>query len=318
MTQFAFFGTSSFAATVLDELATAGFLPSLIVTVPDAPVGRKRLLTPPPVKRWAQEHHIPVAQPSLLKGFNPTTYYLLLIESDDSSESERPTTSFDLFIVVDYGKLIPKELLTIPKHGSLNVHVSLLPKFRGPSPMQTALFDGEDKTGVTIMEVVEGLDEGNIVAQEIFDLTSWQPTHTELRERSAKAGGKLLARILPNWIAGKIKSRPQDHTQATYTKKFTSEDAYIEPDIVLGKKMGEEAKKAERMVRALNPDPGTWTLLPPLPRGGVGWGTKGELEIRLKILSAHLDHEKFVPDLVLPAGKKEMNWQNFLRGNHIS
>lgn len=301
MLNFAFFGTSSFAATVLDELKAAGFVPSLIITVPDAPVGRKRVLTPPPVKLWAEANNVPVEQPPSLKKFS-------------SSQFPVPNSQFDLFLVVDYGKLIPQSLLDIPKHGSLNIHVSLLPKFRGPSPMQSTLLAGEDKTGVTIMEVVAGLDEGNIVAEEVFDLTTWHPTHNELRDRSAHAGGKLLAKILPDYVAGRIKTREQDHSLATYTKKFTSEDGYIEPEIVLGKKVGDEAKEAERKVRALNPDPGTWSSLSlSKERAGV----RSVEEVRIKILSAHLDQEKFIPDQVHPAGKKEMSWQDFLRGNKV-
>ena len=301
---FAFFGTSTVATTVLDELALAGYLPSLIITMPDAPVGRKRVLTPPPVKLWAEAHSIPVEQPTSLKNLAP--------------KFEIRNLKFEILLVVDYGKLIPKSVLDIPKQGSLNVHVSLLPQYRGPSPMQTALLDGATKTGVTIMEVVEGLDEGAIVATETIDLATWKPTFQELAQHSAHIGGKLLVKILPDYLAGKIKGEEQDHSKATYTKKFTAEDAFIEAEVVLGKIGGEKAKKAEQMVRALNPEPGTWTEFQ-TSRGPTSvLGEVGPLpSLRLKILKAHIEGGTFSPDLVIPAGKKEMPWQDFLRGNKL-
>ncbi|MFA6006872.1 MAG: methionyl-tRNA formyltransferase [Candidatus Paceibacterota bacterium] len=285
---FVFFGTSNFAVIVLDELKAGGYLPSLIITVPDSPQGRKQIITPSPVKLWAIEHNIPIEQPEKL--LTPNSQLL--------------TPNRDFGIVVDYGKIIPQKIIDIPKHGLLNVHVSLLPKFRGASPMQTAILEGEAETGVTIMQVVKGLDEGDIIAQEKFDLANWHPYFLELADKTAHAGGKLLVKILPDYLAGKITPIKQDNSKATFTRKFEVQDGFIKPEIVLGTETGELAQKAERKVRALNPEPGTWTEL-----------KIRNTALRIKILKAHLEVDKFIPDTVIPAGKKEMSWQDFKNGN---
>jgi len=312
---FVFFGTSQFAVTVLSELLTKGAKPQLIITQPDAPVGRKRVLTPPPVKVWAEINEVPLIQPVSLRKLSPDSPLF---------------APYDLGVVADYGKIIPQRLLDVPKRGMLNIHVSLLPQYRGASPMQTAILDGVKKTGVTIMQVVEKLDEGDIVAQEEFDLSEWHParhrhtrlplpcrrhvgqaqaltggpTFTKLAQHTAVAGAALLAKILPDYITGNIKPTPQNHTEATYTKLFTDADGYINPEAIIGGVSNEEVLASERRVRALNPSPGTWTIL-----------KIRDKDMRVKIKSAHIKEGKLVPILVVPEGKKEMPWADFKRGN---
>ncbi|PIR47003.1 MAG: methionyl-tRNA formyltransferase [Candidatus Vogelbacteria bacterium CG10_big_fil_rev_8_21_14_0_10_45_14] len=289
---FIFFGTSNFAVDVLRILIDSNYTPSLVVTMPDAPSGRNNIMTPPPVKVMCIQQGISFIQPISLK------------KIDDYGLDILTETRRDLFIVVDYGNIIPSKLLNLPKKSSLNVHVSLLPKYRGASPMQSALLSGDSKTGVTIMEVVEKMDEGKIVAQREIDLSQKKLTFSELAEISAKIGGELLVSSIPNWLEDTNKGIIQDESLATYTVKFDSNDGFIDSSIVQGISTGNVAKEAERKVRALNPSPGTWTLI-----------TARDKEIRLKILSSHLEGDTFIPDKVIPAGKKEMNWKDFQRGN---
>src|SRR3989338_8882184 len=146
---FAFFGTSEFAVKILGRLIESGYVPSLVITTPDKPKGRKMIMTPPPIKVFAQSHNLKIAQPASLLTYNlqPTIY--------------------NLFIVASYGKIIPKSILDIPKFGTLNVHPSLLPKFRAPSPIQAFILSGEKKTGVTIMLMDDKIDHGQILAQKV-------------------------------------------------------------------------------------------------------------------------------------------------------
>src|SRR5262249_41037008 len=143
---FAFFGTPHFATVVLDALEAHGMLPALIITAPDKPQGRGLELSPSPAKKWAQERGIDVITPATLK--------------DEQLIAELRNTEWDVFVVAAYTKLIPKSILEIPKHGCLNVHPSLLPKFRGPSPALSAILADERETGVSVMLMNEKMDEG--------------------------------------------------------------------------------------------------------------------------------------------------------------
>ena len=209
--KFAFFGTDYFATIILEELQKAGFVADLIVTAPDKPKGRKLLLTPPPVKTWAQNNNIKFIQPEklTLEIFSGTTW--------------------DMFIVASYGLIIPQEIINLPKHRTLNVHPSMLPKLRGASPIETAILE-ENETGVTIIRIDEKMDHGPIIAQK--DLVSWTtetvPSTPELEKVLAHSGGSLLAEIIPDWISGNISEQEQEHEFATYTKKITKEDGLID------------------------------------------------------------------------------------------
>ena len=271
-----FFGTSEFGAIVLEKLIEHGMKPVLVVTAPDKPVGRKQMLTPPPTKISAKKYGIPILQPEILV----------------NSKSEIRNSKPDLIALAAYGQIIPKEILDIPKHGALNVHPSLLPKYRGASPVQSAILNGEAETGVTIMLMDEELDHGPIIAHTKYKMQDTRYTYEELHDKLAEVGGDLLAETIPKWIRGEIKPEPQDHSHATYTKRIKKEDGRID--------WSKPAGYIERQVRALNPWPGAFTL----------WEGK-----RVKILKAHIEQGKLIIDELQLEGKKPTKLQEFLLGH---
>ncbi len=274
--KFAFFGTPQFAVGVLDELEKAGLLPSLVVTAPDKPRGRKLIVTPPEVKVWAEKRNIPVLQPEKL-----------------GSTFQIPNSKFNVFVVVAYGKIIPKSILEIPRLGTLNVHPSLLPRLRGASPIQSAIL-GEDKTGVSIMLLDEEMDHGPIVAQKEFTSENWPPKASELEIALAKLGGKMLAETLPKYVAGEITPVPQDHTQATFTKKIQKEDGLLN--------LEESAEKNLRKIRAFD----VW------PRAYFFTEIGGK-KIRIIVTDAEIVDGKLIIKKVLPEGQNEMPYEEFLK-----
>lgn len=231
-----FFGTPEFGAVILNVLIDARLNPALVITEPDRPVGRKQIVNPPPVKLSAQKSAIPVAQPERVK----------------DCKTEIENLNPDLGIVAAYGQLLPQDILEIPKFGFLNVHPSLLPKYRGPSPIQTAILNGEKETGVTIMVLSEKMDAGSILAGKKAPIGA-KITYRELHDELAKIGSELLVKTVPDWVGGKIKPQEQDEAEATYTKIIKKADGYID--------WKKEASYIERQVRALNPWPGTFTRL---------------------------------------------------------
>jgi len=275
--KFAFFGTPKFAKIVLDELEKSGFIPSIIITTPDKPQGRKMILTPPPVKIWAEERNIPVLQPDSL-----------------NSKFQISNLKFDLFIVASYGKIIPKEVLEIPQFGSLNVHPSLLPKLRGASPIESAILE-ENKTGVSIMLIDEKMDHGPIVSQKEINIEDWPPYFEILEEKLAIEGGKLLSEVLPLWISKKIEAKEQDHSQATFTKKIKKEDGLID--------LNDDPEKNIRKIRAFSEWPGSYFFIE----------HKGK-KIRILIKKASIVEGQLVLEKVLPEGKKEISYEEFKRG----
>jgi methionyl-tRNA formyltransferase len=236
-----FFGTSEFGAIILEKLVQAGFSPVLVVATPDKPAGRNQVLTPPPVKVLAERYHLPVAQPVKLS-----------LAKFGMSNLAKLSFEADLFVVAAYGKILPKDILGIPKYGALNVHPSLLPKYRGASPVQAVLLNGEEETGVTIILMDEKVDHGPIIANSKFEIRNSKFMYPELHNTLAKIGAELLIKTIPDWIARKIKPVPQDDSKATYTKIFIKEDGRID--------WSKEAGYIERQVRAFTPWPGTYTL----------------------------------------------------------
>jgi len=221
---FAFLGTSEFAVKILEKLIENGYIPYLIVTVPDRPKGRKMILTPPPVKQLIAngKWQIEIAQPEKLSAIS------------HQLSAVRP----DLFIVADYGKIIPKSVLDLPKYGTINVHPSLLPKFRGPSPIQSFILSGEEKTGVTIMLMDEEVDHGAILSQQKYQGSTL--ILPKMEENLAELGGEMLVEVIPKWINGEIKAQEQDHGLATFTKKIAKEDGLVDlkkdnPETIYGK-----------------------------------------------------------------------------------
>ena len=277
---FAFFGTPHFSTVVLSALEAHGLLPALVITAPDKPRGRGLEVSPSPVKEWALERGIDVLTPVTLK--------------DETLVSELANTDWDIFVVAAYNKLIPKSVLDIPRRGCLNVHPSLLPKFRGPSPALSAILADERTTGVTVMQMSEKMDEGPIVAQAKVELEedAWPPKGSMFEDLLAQEGGNLLAEILPDWIAGEITPEEQDASQATYSKKFTSEDALVD--------LSSDARQNLLKIRAFDKNPRAYFITPEGKRVII---TEAEIrEGKLEILK------------VIPEGKKEMEHKDFLRG----
>ena len=164
--KFVFLGTSELSVKILEKLIESGHIPSLVVTAPDKPKGRKMIMTPSPVKVFAQKNNLKIIQPEKLNSelFQKTDLPGLPSQSLRATMQDGFSSDYDLFIVASYGKIIPKSIFEIPKFGILNVHPSLLPKFRGPSPIQSFILSGEEKTGVTIMLMDEQVDHGAILA----------------------------------------------------------------------------------------------------------------------------------------------------------
>lgn len=234
-----FMGTPELARTVLEKLiASKTYAPTLVITQPDKPVGRKRERTPPPVKRSAETHGIPVLQPQKMK--DPELIARIT--------AEKP----DVIVVAAYGKIIPKEIIAIPRRGILNVHTSLLPKYRGASPAQHAILSGDTETGATIMLIDEGLDTGPIVSQRHVAIDPADTAET-LLQKLAICGGELLLKTLPGWCSGETRAHAQDDAHATLAPMLTKEDGEIRSEY--------PAEHIERMIRAFTPWPGTYIKL---------------------------------------------------------
>jgi methionyl-tRNA formyltransferase len=207
---FIFWGTPDVASETLEILKMNGYVPSLIVTSPDKPQGRKMLMTPPPAKVWAEANNIPFIQPENL-----------------SREGLSFTDNLDLFIVAAYGKIIPEDILNIPKLGSINVHYSLLPKYRGASPVESAILNGDTITGVSIQKMVYKMDAGDVIASLETNINPAE-TAPELRKRLIALGGELLVKILPDFTEGKIAPITQNETLATNCHKIKKEDGLLD------------------------------------------------------------------------------------------
>ena len=234
-----FIGTPEFGAIVLEGLIKNDLRPVLVITAPDKPVGRKQILTPSSVKVIAEKYNVPVSQIVNLK--NSTSVNLL--------SKEKP----DLIIVAAYGQILPKEILDIPKYGCLNIHPSLLPKYRGPSPIQATILNDETEIGVSIIKMVSRVDAGPIVAKSKIQIPKSKITYLELHDELADLGARLLVKTIPDWLEGKIKPAPQDEARATYTKILTRQDGKID--------WKKPAEYIERQIGAFNPEPGTFCLV---------------------------------------------------------
>lgn len=274
-----FFGTDEFAATVLQKLHEANFDIKAVVTPPDEAAGRKRMLKAPIVKHKAESLKLEVLQPRKLS--DPNTLQVLGSKLQDC----------DLGIVVVYGKIIPGKLLKAPKHGFLNIHPSLLPKYRGPSPIKTAIYNGDAETGVTIIELDSEMDHGDVVVQTKYQISKIK-IHEEIRDEMAELGASLLIKIIPDYISGKIKATPQEHEKATHTALLHREDGKVDlkndsPEIIYNK------------FRAYHDWPGIWTM---------------HKEKRVKILDCRLVDGKLELLQVQPEGKNPMTYKEYTHG----
>jgi methionyl-tRNA formyltransferase len=258
-----FFGASSFAIPIFEKLIQEKWEIVALVTQPDKPTGRGLKITGSPLKIKAQELGLKILQPKSLK--------------TPEISKEIKNLKADLGIVAAYGNIIPKSILDVFPLGILNLHPSLLPKYRGPSPIQATILNGDKETGITIILLDEEMDHGPIIAVAKYQIQK-PITAKELLETLSKIGADLLVKTLPKWKEGQIVPYPQDDTQATYTKLLTKEDGKIN--------WNQPAAYLERMVRAYDPWPGTWSV----------WNNK-----RIKIIKVSLlDNLKGAPDNSTP------------------
>ena len=297
-----FMGTPEIAATSLATLIADGFEVVGAVSQPDRPKGRGMVLTPPPVKVLAEEHGIPVYQPTTLKdgAFLPVLREL----------------APDVIAVVAYGKILPSEVLSFPKYGCVNVHVSLLPKYRGAAPMQRAIMAGEHETGVTTMRMDEGLDTGDILMVEKFPIGDEDNFET-VHDRSAELGGKLLSATLRALEAGTVLPKKQDHSLATYAEKITKEECLLD--------FSQPASVLDARIRGLSPIPLAFThlrdgkLLKVVSASPVtGKGRAGEvIRTEREGVVVACGEGALLLKTVLPEGKGRMSAGDFIRGRKI-
>lgn len=271
---FVFFGTPRFAEIVLSSLIDRGFVPSLVVCNPDRPVGRKKIVTPPPVKELIAKSkwQIKIAQPESL-----TNYKL-------------PITDCSFGILAAYGKIITKTIIESFPKGIIGIHPSLLPKYRGATPIQNAILNGDTETGVTLFLMDEKVDHGSIISNAKIQISNTD-TYTTLEEKLAKLGAELLIKTLPGYLDGMIVPKEQEETQATLTKKFSADDAFVPIEDLEAALEGEKEKatRIDRIIRALNPEPGAWTL---------------QNNKRMKLLGSSITGDKVMLAKIQMEGKK--------------
>jgi len=300
-----FMGTPDFAVpplnALIDSSAADTWAVVAVVTQPDRPKGRGKKLAPPPVKEVAQQAGVTVLQPETLKSPKAVAQLAAL----------KP----DLIVVAAFGQILRKNVLNLPPHGCINVHASLLPRWRGASPVTAAIQAGDAETGVTLMKMDEGLDTGPILARRAIPI---QPDHTggSLTQELAQLGAKLLVDTLPAWLAGEIKPQPQDDQQATKARLLKKRDGKID--------WSQPAAEIEQQVRAFWPWPGTFT-----------YGPKGQIKILEVAVAGDVSPGERAPGTlfthnqeayvatgsgavqlitVQPAGKKPMSVQAMLNG----
>lgn len=302
MTKIVFMGTPDFSVPILRQIIKDGYEVIGVVTQPDRPVGRKKILTPPPVKVEALEHGIPVYQPEKIRQKEELEKILSL--------------NPDLIVTAAFGQILPNELLEAPTHGCINVHASLLPELRGGAPIHYAIIQGKKKTGITIMYMVEKLDAGDILTSvevPISDEDNVGTLHTKL----SKAGADLLSETLPRLLDGKLSPIPQNNEEATFAWNIKRDQEKID-----WTKSGEEIYNH---IRGLNPWPGAFTSLD----GSVlkVWRSEKVSDLSSQESGTIL---KIEPDGIIvstgnetaikikelqPSGKTKMTSEEFLRGS---
>ena len=273
--KFIFFGTPRFAAIIVGGLINQGFLPSAVVTNPDRPTGRKKIITPPPVKIICRKLNplLPILQPEKI---------------DDDFLNQLRKYDVDFFLVAAYGKILPKSLIDIPRYGTIGIHPSLLPKLRGATPIQSAILSGLQTTGITLFLIDEKMDHGPIISMKSFDIYASDNAES-LSDRLAILSKEMIVEIMPN--ISSLTTHPQNESEATYVSKFTTNDAYISPEELEKAYEGIEdsAESVNRKIRGFYPEPGAWTH---------------QNNKRVKLLEAEIKLGKLVLKSVQVEGKK--------------
>lgn len=332
--KYVFWGTGHLAESTLMTLCRAGNMPVAIVTKPDSKQGRNQELTSPMIKRWAEVKGIKVLQPNFLKvPLNQNSKYskeeLVIIQKEvDNFIKEYKSLEADVAIVASYGKIIPENILNIPTQKTLNVHPSLLPLYRGPSPIQTAMLEGANSTAVTIMQLDSEMDHGPILMTHPLNIHE-SATAESLEIEAGQLGGQLLIDILEHYVNGNLIAKEQDHNKATYCKYINKEDGEIkdifindfqedskpdtnksnikitnkEQDFVKNKLTLTEQKLTEikTKYKALYPWPGIYFI-----------HAHNNKNIRIKISKINLSTGEILK--VIPEGKSEMDFESFLNG----
>lgn len=275
---FAFFGTPEVASTTLAILANHGYKPRVIVTSPDRRAGRGMQMAETEVSLWAKENNIECLKPEK-------------IDTDFIENFKK--YEVDLSIVIAYGKILPESIIKFPTLGTINIHYSLLPKYRGASPVEEALLRGDEVTGVSIQQMEYKLDSGPILAEQIVEIGS-EETKTDLLKRLTQIGGELLSTKLPGIFEGKIIPKAQDESGATFCNKLKKEDGLID--------LSGNAKINYNKYRALVGWPGTYFFI-----------HKEGKDIRVKIKNARYENDSFIIERVIPEGKKETDYTEFMR-----
>ena len=272
----AFWGTPELTTVYLDALEAAGMQPVVIVTNPDRPKGRGEVLTPTPAKVWGLAHKVPVLQPE---------------KRDDAFYEELAKYDLDLSVVVAYGSILPERFIDIPRRRTLNVHYSLLPKFRGASPTEAAILAGDAETGCSIQIMAKGMDTGPVIAEEHTNIGKDETT-PELRARLTEIGAQMLVHILPHYLIGETVAMPQNEMFATVCGKIRKEDGLLDLDA--------DGIENYRKYRAYAEWPRTYYF-----------ARSDDKDIRVIITKAHMENDAFVIDRVIPEGKKEMDYSVF-------
>lgn len=301
MTKIVFMGTPAFSVPILDGLVEQGYEVQAVVTQPDRPVGRKKTITPPPVKVAALKHDIPVLQPEKISG------------SPEMAEIEKLQP--DLIVTAAFGQFLPEKLLQIPRLGAINVHASLLPKYRGGAPVHYSIINGEEKTGVTIMEMIKKMDAGAIYAQAEVPITKSDDVGT-MFEKLSLVGRDLLLQTLPQLIEGQLEKVPQDEEQVTFSPNITREQEEID--------WQKTATEIDQQVRGMRPWPiafttfeGTrWKIWEVTPLDETTDEAPGTIIYRDKkqLWIACGQQTVLAIDVLQPAGKSKQTIQAFLNG----
>ena len=301
-----FMGTPDFALFSLKALVEkTEYDVCAVVTQPDKPKGRGYALLPPPIKVYALEKNIPVYQPSTLK--------------DEDFAALLDSLAPDVIVVAAYGKILPKNVIDYPKYGCINVHGSLLPEYRGAAPMQRAIIDGKETTGITIMYMAEGLDTGDMLLKKEYKIGE-NDNFENIHDGLGMLGADALIELLPHLESGKAQRIPQNDADSTYAKKISKEDCLIDFSL--------DAKSVHNLIRGLSPIPLAFTHTP-----------NGKLlkVVQARISNEDAEHSKVGEVLslddgieiackkgsitllrVLPEGKARMSASDFIRGRNIS
>ncbi|MGZ7443804.1 methionyl-tRNA formyltransferase [Paenibacillus sp. TH7-28] len=305
-----FMGTPEFAVPSLEALLREGYDVAAVVTQPDRPQGRKKVLTPTPVKEAALRHGLPVLQPARMRA--------------PEAVAEVAAYQPDLIVTAAYGQILPKAVLDLPRYGCLNVHGSLLPKYRGGAPIQRAVINGEKETGITLMYMAEGLDTGDMIAKSIVPIED-EDTSGTLFEKLSQAGAGLLLEQLPLIVAGKAGRIPQNDEESTYAPNLSREDERID--------WTASSRDIYNRVRGLVPFAGGFTLwngevfkiwaAAKPAEGGVSGSADGSapgqapgtvLDLSARGIEVQTGDGSVLLTRVQPAGKKAMEAAEFVRG----